>query len=64
MTVNPAPNTSNDPNNPTAADLRQQRCGHDGYIAWRLSRPGSGGNEWQPCWSCKTALPPQGERHP
>jgi hypothetical protein len=28
---------------PHLTDIRQQRCGHDGCIAWRLRRPGSNG---------------------
>ena len=44
-------------------DIKQQRCGHAGCIAWRLSRPGSGGQEWRPCWLCKTEAAPVGEKH-
>ncbi len=46
-----------------AMDIEQQRCGHDGCIAWRLSRPGSGGREWRPCWLCGTAEAPTGQHH-
>jgi hypothetical protein len=46
---------------PRMIDIRQQRCGADGCIAWRLSRPGSNGQEWRPCWSCGAAEPPTGE---
>ncbi len=42
---------------PHMIDIRQQRCG-DGCIAWRLSRPGSAGQEWRPCWSCGTTEHP------
>ena len=31
-------------------DIRQQRCAHDGCIAWRLSRPGTCGQSWRPGW--------------
>jgi hypothetical protein len=44
-------------------DITQRRCGNDGCIAWRPSRPGTNGQEWEPCWSCMTDLPPQGESH-
>jgi hypothetical protein len=29
--------------------------------AWRLSRPGSGGREWRPCWRCGTTKAPTGQ---
>ncbi len=42
-------------------DIQQQRCGFDGCIAWRLSRPGSNGLHWQPCWACGADVPPPPE---
>jgi hypothetical protein len=47
----------------TTFDIRQQRCGHDGCIAWRLSRPGTDGQQWRPCWLCGTTEAPTGERY-
>jgi hypothetical protein len=38
--------------------IDQRRCGHDGCIAWRLSRPDSDGETWRPCWSCRIEAPP------
>jgi hypothetical protein len=48
---------------PRMIDVRQQRCGGDGCIAWRLSRPGAGGKAWRSCWTCGTVDPPTGEIH-
>jgi len=44
-------------------DIGQQRCGGDGCIAWRLSRPGTCGQSWRPCWRCGTTGAPTGEVH-
>lgn len=57
-------------------DLKQQRCGDDrAYIgndeeiafeeciAWRLSKPGSNGKEWRPCWNCSSRKAPIGETY-
>jgi hypothetical protein len=46
----------------TVIDI-EQRCGKDGCIAWRLSRPDSGGQAWRPCWLCGTAERPTGARY-
>jgi len=43
-------------------DIVQQRCGRNGCIAWRLSRPGSSGQEWRPCWRCQAVESPIGPR--
>jgi hypothetical protein len=40
----------------TAAGMLQQRCGHNGCHAQRLSRPD--GASWKPCWLCTTPAPP------
>jgi hypothetical protein len=42
-------------------DIDQRRCGHDGCNAWRLSRPGTEGKGWAPCWKCRTDSAPTGE---
>jgi hypothetical protein len=42
-------------------DIKQQRCGHGGCIAWRLSCLGSNGEDWRACWSCGTRQEPIGE---
>jgi hypothetical protein len=44
-------------------DIEQRRCGHEGCIMWRLSRPGSAGQEWRPCSTCGTTEPPTGETY-
>ncbi len=33
----------------------------DQCLAWRLSQPGSGGQEWRPCWNCGTTEVPTGQ---
>ena len=55
-------------------DVKQQRCGDERAfindaeeiafepcIAWRLSKPGSNGNEWRQCWNCGSRKAPTGE---
>jgi hypothetical protein len=45
----------------SAGALSQRRCGRADCNAWRLSRPGTDGTDWRPCWKCRTGDVPTGD---
>lgn len=44
-----------------AIDTHQQTCARAGCNAQRLSRPGTAGQAWRPCWKCRAPEAPVGE---